>query len=156
MRVREVMQTQFDTVSPETTLREAAVLFRSGKGQGEGGVPALVVMEGEKLSGIISLTDVLKAILPPYILQDPHLAHMAWDGLLEAQCEKIQNKQVREIMTKQVLTIAEEAVLAEAAEHFLSRHIHSLPVTRGGKVVGILYLSDLARRVLGRCEGGAP
>lgn len=156
MRVKDVMQREFDTVGPETTLREAAVHFRSGKGQGEGGVPALVVMEGEKLVGIISLTDVLKAILPPYILQDTHLVHMAWDGLLEAQCEKIQNKKVREIMTKQVVTIAEDAVLAEAAEHFLSYHIHSIPVTRGEKVVGIVYLSELARRVLRRCEGGAP
>ena len=151
MKVRDVMQEGFSAVRPETAFREAAALFKPGKGLGEGGVPSLVVLEGGRLVGIVTLTDMLKAILPPYLLQDPHLAHITWDGLLESQCEKALNRTVREIMTQRVITIPDDAVLAEAAELLLSHHIHSVPVLRNNQVVGILYLSDLARRVFAHC-----
>lgn len=156
MRARDVMITEFDKISPDDSLFEAAAIMRdSRKGPGEGGVPAIVVLDGDRLVGIVSLTDMLKAILPPYLLQDTHLAHVTWDGLLESQCKRVQDKKVRDIMTKDVVTVKEDAVLAEAAEHFLSRHIHSIPVLRGNSVVGILYLYDLARRVFAYCQVGA-
>lgn len=153
MRVRDIMVRAFDTIQPETTLREAAARLRMGKGQGEGGMPSLLVMQGDRLVGIVTLTDLLTGILPSYIAQDPHLAHLAWDGLLEKQCKRVQNKSVREVMTKKVITISEEAVLTEAAELLFAHHIHSLPVTKGKEVVGILYLSDLARDTFARLEG---
>ncbi|MEK6813334.1 MAG: CBS domain-containing protein [Nitrospirota bacterium] len=156
MRARDVMITDFDKISPDATLFDAAAIMReSRKGMGEGGVPALVVLDGDRLVGIVSLTDMLKAILPPYLLQDTHLAHVTWDGLLESQCKRVQDKKVRDIMTRDVVTVKEDAVLAEAAEHFLSRHIHSIPVLRGTNVVGILYLYDLAKRVFSYCQVGA-
>jgi len=49
-------------------------------------------------------------------------------------------------------TIDADAYLTEAAELLLTRRIHSLPVTRDGAVVGILYLSDLARAAFARLE----
>jgi CBS domain-containing protein len=151
MKVRDVMQEGFRSVRPETTFREAAALFLElGKGLGEGGVPSLIVLDGGRLVGIVTLTDMVKALLPPYLLQDPRLAHMTWDGLLESQCEKAQNRTVREIMTQRVVTVSENAVLAEAVELLLSHDIHSVPVLRDNQVVGILYLSDLARRVFAR------
>lgn len=153
MRVRDIMITAFDVIQPETTLREAASRLRAGKGQGEGGMPSLLVMQGGRLVGIVTLTDLLTAILPSYIAQDPHLAHLAWDGLLEMQCKRVQDKPIREIMTKKVVTINEDSVLTEAAEMLFAHHIHSLPVMRGKEVVGILYLSDLARDTFSRLEG---
>lgn len=156
MRARDIMITDFDKISPDASLFEAAAIMRdSRKGTGEGGVPAIVVLDGDRLVGVVSLTDMLKAILPPYLLQDTHLAHVTWDGLLESQGKRVQDKKVRDIMTKEVVTVKEDAVLAVAAEHFLSRHIHSIPVLRGNTVVGILYLYDLAKRVFSYCQVGA-
>ncbi|OGW60584.1 MAG: hypothetical protein A2V83_11360 [Nitrospirae bacterium RBG_16_64_22] len=156
MRARDVMITEFDKISPDASLFDAAAIMReSRKGTGEGGIPAVVVLDGGRLVGIVSLTDMLKAILPPYLLQDTHLAHVTWDGLLESQCKRVQDKKVRDIMTRDVVTVKEDAVLAEAAEHFLSRHIHSIPVLRGDSVVGVLYLYDLAKRVFAYCQVGA-
>jgi CBS domain-containing protein len=152
MRVKDVMVTEFDTIGPDAPIRKVPGQLRTGKGKGEGGMPSILVMEGERLLGIVTLTDLVKAILPPYIAQDPHLTHLAWDGLLERQCNRLQNKPVREVMTKKVITVNEETVLTEAAELLLEHQIHTLPVLRGSRVVGILYLSDLASQVFAQLE----
>ncbi len=153
MLIRDVMSTRFTTIHPDATLREAATAFQAEPDHG--GVPNLLVMEGDRLLGLVTLTDVLRVLLPPSIAQDPRLAHLAWDGLIEAQYQRVREKRVRDIMTRHVVTIDESAVLAEAAEHLVTGRIHALPVLRGGTVVGVLSLADLARRIFARV-GGQP
>lgn len=150
MRVCDVMVKEFDSILPETTLREAAALLHASRGRVHSAMPGLLVMAKDQLLGMVRPSDLLKAVLPNYLSEDPHLAHLGWDGLLEAQCKRLQNKPVSDVMTQQVITVDEEAVLSEAAELFIEHHVHSLPVTRSGKVVGILFLADLAVQVFER------
>lgn len=147
MKVSEVMLQKVHSIGPEASLSEAAELLQNGSGRGEGGMPSLLVMEGGKIAGIITLRDILKAVIPPYLAQDPHLAHLAWNGLLEKQVQKIRDKCVRDIMTREVVTVEEDSPLSEAGDLLLIKKIHSLPVTRKGSVVGMLYLSDFASQV---------
>lgn len=147
MKVAEVMIRRFYPIRPEASLSEAAGLFQNGSGKGEGGLPSLLVMDGDRLVGILTLTDLLKAVIPAYLAQDPHLAHLAWNGLLEKQIQKIRDRSVSDFMTKKVITIKADAPLSEAADLLLINRIHSLPVTREGSVVGMFYLSDLASQV---------
>jgi CBS domain-containing protein len=53
---------------------------------------------------------------------------------------------VGEIMTTEVIAVEEDTSLAEAAETLLTRRIRRLPVTRNGRLVGILTRMDLLRR----------
>lgn len=156
MRVRDLMIKEFNTVTPDATIREAAALLRTGKGRGEGGWSSLLVMEGGRLAGIVTITDILKAALPLYMAGDPHLAHLGWDGLLEQHCKQVQDKPVREVMQSRVVTVDEDAVLTEAVEHLIHQGVHSLPVMRGETVIGVLYLSDLAHRVFAQLEAEQP
>ena len=89
----------------------------------------------------------------PSYAQDPHLAHLAWDGLLEKQCARVGGTPVSEVMTAPVVTIHEDTVLMEAAELLFANHIHSLPVMRGTEVVGVFYLYDLASESFVRLMG---
>ncbi len=147
MKVQEVMVQEVHSIRPDAPIIEAVEMLQQGSGGGEGGIRSLLVTEGEKITGIIVLRDILKAVIPPYLAQDPHLAHLAWNGLLEKQVDKIRDKTVSDFMTKDVVTVEEDAALSEAGDLLLINKIHSLPVTRKGKVVGMLYLSDLASRV---------
>jgi len=52
---------------------------------------------------------------------------------------------VAEIMTTDVIAVEEDLSLAEAAEIMLTRRIRRLPVTREGRLVGILTRMDLLR-----------
>lgn len=153
MKVKDIMVTRFESIRPDTTLGEAAEVFNKGRGGGKGVPPSLLVMEGDRLQGILTLTDLLRSVLPPTVEQDPHLAHLAWDGLLEAQVGRVQHRPVGTIMSRDLVTVRDDAFLTEAAEQLLHFKIHSVPVVREGRVTGILYLSDLAREVFLRIKG---
>jgi CBS domain-containing protein len=152
MKVRDLMVQQVETLAPDATVAEAAARLRGGAGAGAGNMPSLLVMESGKVLGIVTLSDILRTAIPPYMLQDPHLAHLGWDGLLEEGSRLAQSRPVRDVMSTDVVAIGADAYLTEAAELLLTRRIHSIPVTRDGTVVGILYLSDLARAAFARLE----
>jgi acetoin utilization protein AcuB len=75
-----------------------------------------VMAEGDTLAGIVSEKDLLRA-----------------DG----------NAMVKEIMTRDVITVTEYTALEEAARIMADHRISSLPVMRGGKLVGIITETDL-------------
>jgi CBS domain-containing protein len=64
-------------------------------------------------------------------------------GDLVDLCEKARNVAVREVYTAATVSIHEEGSLHEAISRFLRYQTLSLLVTRRGKTVGILRLSDL-------------
>jgi CBS domain-containing protein len=51
---------------------------------------------------------------------------------------------LRDIMTQDVLTLSPELSVREAMDILTTRHISGAPVVAGGKVVGVVSLTDLA------------
>ena len=102
------------------------------------GVGAVLVMDGERLAGILTERDVLRAVA---------------DGRVEVRADGRAGSRVGERMTRHPETV--EA--SESTEHAASLMIHGgfrhLPVTEGGAVVGIVSIRDLMRVVL---EDSAP
>lgn len=58
---------------------------------------------------------------------------------------------VRDCMTRDVVTMDVESSLREAVELFMTQHVSGVPVTAGGKLVGVLSASDVIA-----FEGGQP
>jgi len=112
-------------------------------------------MEGDRLAGILTVTDLLRTLFPS-LARDSHLASMAWEGLIEMQYKHVQGKTVREMMTPEVFTVRETDPLTKAAELFFAHHIQALPVMRGERVAGLLYLPDLARRIFSELTDSTP
>jgi CBS domain-containing protein len=108
------------TVGPDDRLGEAA------KRMVARGVGAVLVMEGERLGGILTERDLLKAVA---------------SGLSE-------DDRVRDWMTRHPETV--EA--SDATEHAAALMIHGgfrhLPVMEGGAVAGIISIRDLMRVAL--------
>jgi signal-transduction protein with cAMP-binding, CBS, and nucleotidyltransferase domain len=67
-------------------------------------------------------------------------------------CERVRYVGVRDVYTTTTISIDEEAPLLDATTKFLKHQTLSLLVTRGGKTVGILRLSDffdeLSRQIM--------
>jgi CBS domain-containing protein len=116
MKVSEVMTEAVVTESAEDTLTEAAATMREHQ------TGSLLVMEGDRLTGIFTERDVLKAI---------------------AQGLDPQQARVREVMTKDVITISPHTKLKEAAALMASKWIRHLPVVEGERVVGLISQRDL-------------
>jgi CBS domain-containing protein len=105
------------TDSPDDTLAEAAAKMRQQQ------TGSLLVMEGEKLSGIVTERDVLRIVGEG---KDPKTVNL------------------RDAMTTDVVTIPPDSSIREAAEIMFDKWFRHLPVTTGdGKVVGIISLRDL-------------
>ena len=108
------------TVSPETGLGEAAKRMTAR------GVGAVLVVEGERLAGILTERDVLRAV-----------AAEATAGAV-----------VGEWMTRHPETIEPDDSTDHAAALMIHGGFRHLPVVDGARTVGILSIRDLVRVAL--------
>jgi CBS domain-containing protein len=102
---------------PIVTLREAARVM------GEMNMGSLVIMEEDKIVGIVTSTDILKAIGEG---KDP---------------DKVT---IGEIATKNVITIQADEPLEKAVDIMIKHKIKKLPVMMNERIVGIITVSDIA------------
>lgn len=116
MLVREVMNRTVVTVKPEITLKESA------KVMSEAHIGCLIVYVDEKILGVITSTDILKAIASE---KDANVTYAA------------------DIMTRNVMTIEPDKDLEEAVDIMIKHKIKKLPVVSDGKLVGLITTSDI-------------
>jgi len=145
MKAKDLMAPLLEYLTPEMTLKEAALLLRSARRCGERtGVKGLPVLDsGGRMIGFLSVGDILKAVFPPY-MSFMELGEFTWDGMVESLAAKVAGKRVSEMMTTEVITVEEEAPLMECIDHILKKNVKRLPVLdRKGRVTGILYERDV-------------
>ena len=117
--VAELMNTDVLAVDPTASIGEAAEKMI------EGGVRAVVVMEdGVRLTGIITERDLLRAV---------------------AQRARAAEARVRQWMTESVITIEPDTPIEEAAKMMFERNFRHLPVSRDGRLLGIVSLRRLSQ-----------
>ena len=116
MLVRNVMKRDVITAKPDLTLREAAKIMTKFR------IGSLVIAENHELKGIVTGTDILKAI---------------------AQGKDVDTVLVKEIMSSPVKTIDPSADLEDAVDIMVKNKIKRLVVVEGGKIVGIITASDI-------------
>jgi acetoin utilization protein AcuB len=126
MFVGDRMSRTVISVTPETPVHDALAMF-----QREHIRRAPVVRQG-KLLGIVSETDLLNA--------SPSLATTLSIWEMNSLMSKIT---VKHVMTKKVKTIAVDAPIEEAARIMAEAKIGGMPVTREGKIVGMITETDL-------------
>ena len=162
MKVSEVMTADPVTVSAGATVREAAGLLRKHK---LGGLP---VMDGDKIVGMITESDILKLLKTPGISEDlwlpspleiievPIREAINWAHTQKA-LSHIGDQPVRSVMSAPAITIGEEDDMDAAAALMVEKRIGRLPVIRGRKLVGIVARADIVRGLgesYGSREGG--
>jgi CBS domain-containing protein len=137
MLVKDVMNTSFIYIPPQSTLLEAAETMLTNR------IDTLLLIENEKLLGVIGLRDLFTAPIP---------AHYGGRMLHHEDETKLPNiwrtTSVRNLMNEQVLTVNEDLSLLRALELMVNTGKHPLPVLRGGKVVGVISRMDIARALL--------
>ena len=145
MKAKNIMISISDYLRPENTLSEAVNLLRGAvRGEMKVGVMGLPVLDDEcKLVGMLSMTDILRAVYPSYMSM-MNLGDFTWDGMLESLAKKAGERKVKEFMTSTVITVHEDDPLMECVDRILKKHVQRMPVLdKEGKVVGMVYLSDI-------------
>jgi len=168
IKVKELMVplAEYATVSEEATLSEAVKALE--KAQKEFNHTRyrhraiLVLNKHNQVVGKLSQHDVIKALEPNYrrvqslksldrfgispaLVKSMMEQYSLWDRPLESLCTTAAKEKVREIMytPTEGEYIEEDASMDAAIHRLVIGHHHSLLVTRGRDIVGILRLTDV-------------
>ncbi|MGY1726307.1 HPP family protein [Geodermatophilus sp. SYSU D01062] len=129
MQTRDVMTRDVVTVGPHTAVHYAAEVMAAR------GFAALPVVDDEdRLVGIVAEADLLRHRLP----QDPRL-HLRRDEADGGPPPAL----VHDVMTRDVRAVDVTADVADVARLFVDAGLRSVPVTDGGRLVGIVSRRDL-------------
>jgi len=141
LRVGDVMETDWPTLGPESTVEEAIKLFAEER------VSGAPVVEDGRLVGIITegalifqdadvrapgFLDILGGIVP-----------LGDTDEYRREALKSAGVTVGEVMTDDPVTVTPEATLAETATIMADRRKKILPVVEGGRLVGVITRMDI-------------
>jgi CBS domain-containing protein len=135
MRVSDVMTHDVLTASPSMTLKHVAALLSE---RGIGGLP---VVEGDAILGVVSETDILFKERGPS--SSERLVERLFGGDDAEQAAKVEAETAGQAMTAPAVTIEHWEQIAAAAEKMLACQVNRLPVTKEGRLVGIVTRHDL-------------
>ena len=114
------------TIAPEKTLADAAALLSENR------IGALVVVVGERVSGILSERDIVRAV--------------ARDGEV-ALANKVSDK-----MTGTVVTCGPQDTMAAVMNRMTAGRFRHLPVVDNGRLAGIVSIGDVVKFRLAEIE----
>ncbi|GAB4322941.1 MAG: CBS domain-containing protein [Leptolyngbyaceae cyanobacterium] len=143
--VADVMTRDPITATRETPLTDVIKILAERR------ISSLPVVEGGKLVGIISETDLMwresGVTPPPYIMLLDSVIYLENPARYEREIHKALGQTVGEVMSdRHVITIAPDKPLREAAQIMHERTVNSLPVVDStGQVIGILTRGDIVR-----------
>jgi CBS domain-containing protein len=142
MRAHQIMTRSVITVTPETTIVDAAntMLQRHVRG--------LPVVKAGKLVGIVSEGDFIRrSEIGTERKRGRFLKFILGSGKEATDFVREHGRKVAEIMTTSPLTITEDTPLEQIVELMEKNDIKRLPVTRGDQVVGIVSRANLLQAV---------
>ena len=116
------------SIPPDATVFEAIEMMDAKN------VGALLVMEGDRLKGIISERDYTRKVV--------------------LRGKRSREAKVAEIMSTNVFTTHSRQDVDECLRIMTDKHIRHLPVLDGDKVVGVISIGDLVKHVIS-CQQAA-
>ncbi len=149
LKVREVMSKPVLTVTPDTLVRDAALLLA------EKDISGVPVVDAGKVVGIFSEADILKSIKTTK--KDLRLVFPSVSSLGIAFQEEVTQREileayneigdmhVKDVMSKEVVIIEPDTPLNEAIVKMVRKGISRLPVVDKNELVGIISRGDVIR-----------
>ena len=148
MKVRDVMNVKPVSVQADASVSEAARLLRENK------ISGMPVLDGEKLVGVVSESDLLRLLAveedsgglwlpsPFEVFEVPFRDLVKWERMRSGM-EDISRKLVSEVMSRNLHEVAAEDTVEEAAATMTHHRINRLPVVEDGRLVGIITRGDI-------------
>ncbi|MCR4437153.1 MAG: CBS domain-containing protein [Clostridiales bacterium] len=146
MKAKDIMSADVFTVKKDTSVGEIAHLLTE---KNISGVP--VVDDRGAVVGMVTQRDLLYKDVEPRF---PAVAQIL-GGTLFLQGAAHYNEELRklaavkaeDLMTKRVFTVEEDTEVKRVAELMVEREINRVPVTRNGKLTGIISRADIVRNI---------
>jgi CBS domain-containing protein len=141
------MTTDVVTIGPDIDITEAA---RTLLDKGVNGLP-VTDAEG-RLVGILCQSDLVRMQkslpIPSLFTLLDGLVPLSSTALLEAEVKRIAASKVADAMSTDVVTVTPETTIDEIASLMVDRKFHTLPVTEGDILVGIVGMKDIIKTLM--------
>lgn len=118
--------TEVTTIGAEDGLTDAVALLARER------IGALVVLDGERIAGILSERDIVR--------------RLAEEGATAL------DRQVGDLMSREVTTCAPDAAINDVMGTMTHHRIRHLPVVDGGRLVGIVSIGDVVKHRIDELE----
>lgn len=150
---KDVMQRDPRTVGPEDRIADVEGAFLAER------VSGFPVVEGNRLVGIVSRSDVVRALcveraeaeqLSDFYTDLSGFAppeKNSFARIAEQLGVRLEEMRVSDAMSRHLVCVDADESLDEVARILVERRIHRVPVTSGRRLVGILTSLDFARLV---------
>lgn len=125
MKVSDILKGKVSNIYSVTG---QASVYEAIKLMGEKNIGALLVMEGEKLSGILSERDYARKVV--------------------LRGKSSRETMVKDIMTENVLTVTTSDTIETCMEIMTQKHIRHLPILEAGKVLGMISIGDVVNAII--------
>ncbi len=125
LKIRDLLKVkgnQVWSITPETSVLEALQLMTEKQ------VGALLVLDGEKIAGIISERDFVHGVAK------------------KERC--IVNTTIFEYMTPKVITVSPDQTVEDCMQLMTKEHIRHLPVVENEKLVGMISIGDIVKEII--------
>ena len=123
--IRQLLQSKasgLSTIGPNATVLDALKLMA------EKNIGALLVVENDKLVGIISERDYARKVV--------------------LRGKSSQDTPVREIMTERAVCVQPDNTVEECMALMTDKHVRHLPVIENEKLIGVLSIGDLVKETI--------
>ena len=133
IKAKDIMTEIVVSIQQDAFIKDAAHLMLRDRISG-----LLVINAKKKIVGILTLTDFLKII--------DHLARGKNDDFLVnlLQCRTLK---VSHVMTKNIYAISPETTLSEVVRIMTAKNIHTFPVMKNNRLLGVLGRRDIINAV---------
>lgn len=143
MKVKDIMTKKVKTLSPDISVKDAAIkLFELQIS----GLP--VVDNGNHVVGMFTEKDLIKMVLPAHIEHVEGLTQIFGGEALEKKFARADNIKVSEIMRKEVVCVDEDIDIAEVAKIMIMKKVRRIPVVKDNKLIGIVARGDIVRELV--------
>jgi CBS domain-containing protein len=148
MKVRDVMNVKPISIQADRSVSEAARILRENK------ISGMPVLDGERLVGIVSESDLLRLLsveedsgnlwLPsPFeVFEVPFRDLVKWEKM-RASMDEIPKRKVADVMSRNLHEVGPDDTIEEAASIMTRHRINRLPVVVEGRLVGIVTRGDI-------------
>ena len=144
-QVWDIMNSRYESVTPETTLKEACAILVEFRGRA-GQIPGLVVKRasGEYL-GVLSVTDILRYL--NFIYDQSLREKENWIDRLMNKCADETLLTVNDVMTRFDISVRPNQKIIDAVRILLEEDVDLLPVEDSGQIIGVVYGGDILSEI---------
>jgi len=139
MQIKDIMTKNVITISPDASLKKVGEILKEKR---ISGLP--VVDEKGDIVGVVTITDMLRFILDNIYQWEVLKKDIADLRLSEMYEQERLKAKVCDIMTRKVITLNEEDTIEKVMKLMFEKKIHTLPVVKDGKLVGVVGKRDLS------------